>query len=65
MTWRKCYPLLLSALWFLLGTLQPVSAQTPAATIQPPAGRVLFVLSSQQFHGNSTLPAVISIGAVS
>ncbi|ALZ74905.1 type 1 glutamine amidotransferase domain-containing protein [Rheinheimera sp. F8] len=61
MIWRKCYLLLMSLLCCgLLNTVQAAPANaTPGAS-----GRVLFVLSSQKFHGNSTLPASISFGEV-
>ena len=56
----------------LASTLNPShanvhSAQTNTTTTSPQpgsVGRVLFILSSSQFHGNSTLPASISFGEV-
>lgn len=71
MIWRKCTQLLLGLLIVLLccsplSTAQATTTMTePAPAAVPPLnGRVLFVLSSQKFHGNSTLPAVISFGEV-
>jgi putative intracellular protease/amidase len=67
MIWRKCYLLLLCLLLGLFCSVQASAQANPqvaAATSADPVGRVLFVLSSHKFHGDSTLPAAISFGEV-
>lgn len=77
MIWKKCYQLLL---WLLLGgllnialishahaspqTASPLNDSNKTYTNNTAEPRVLFVLSNQKFHGNSTLPASISFGEV-
>jgi len=68
MIWKKCYQLLLCLLLSgLTNTVLAASTTGDASSVTPAvasAGRVLFVLSSQKFHGNSTLPASVSFGEV-
>lgn len=65
MIWKKCYQLLFCLLLSgLLPTAQAQASETKTGVETTPAGRVLFVLSSAKFHGNSTLPASISFGEV-
>ena len=65
MIWKKCYQLLFCLLLSgLLPTAQTQASETKTGVATTPAGRVLFVMSSQKFHGNSTLPASISFGEV-
>ncbi len=46
-------------------TLQlPQSTTATQASQSKPSGRILFILSSSKFHGNSSLPASISFGEV-
>ena len=65
MIWKKCYQLLLCLLFSgFLTTVQAQASKTQTDTASTPTGRVLFVLSSSKFHGNSTVPASISFGEV-
>lgn len=65
MIWKKCYQLLLCLLFSgFLTTVQAQASKTQTDTAGTPAGRVLFVLSSSKFHGNSTVSASISFGEV-
>lgn len=60
----RYYQPLLCLLFVGLLTSALNSAQAHVPVTPEPAGHVLFVLSSSQFHGNSTLPASISFGEV-
>jgi putative intracellular protease/amidase len=65
MIWRKCYLLLLCLLCVTQANITRAQAtEASGAAASTPAGRVLFVLSSHKFHGDSTVPANVSFGEV-